>query len=630
MGRELRGRGDMAEGHTSLTLRNVFYVFFKHKATIVTIFLAVLILSIIYCVVTPAVYRAETKLLVTTGNIQISTFEQNRPEAFSALFQAKTENIRNEIELLKGQYLTQRVLARLNGKVQPLRTNLSIVKRALEGVRCATANLLSAIGVSDKRKEQNREKDMVKVFLDSLHVTYPENTDMLSIAFDWPDPGFAAYVANLYADECLAQRALAQQSEQSYRFYLDETQISRKKLKEAEDRLQRFLSGKNIADMALQKELHLRNIAELNSQYSAVAIEYPQVVDKLNKIREMGRNQEGWIETPALNSPFDKQAYLRTLDESYFRLSTERERLLQINPSESGEFKAIDRQLAYLRKQKLDSLLNMVNMELTLLQTKRAGLLKEISKGKADLARTNAVTLELSQLQRDRDIAEQSYVTCRKKVEELRISSGLEAGKISSVKIAIPALQPLLSAYPNKGLIVLLSAIAGLLLGFGVSAVKEYFRPTFRDERDVADTLGVPSLPSVPLQTGTEAFGDKRKGGKRFEGIRRLFRRSDRKEKEVTDPSTTTTTLSILLLVTSIGATYYLHYSDPHQVKQATHAIQSRPQDTMNRSPFSIAAFYPRDVVQGPEGEARVSGEQPLQVLSHDVPMGDETQGSNK
>jgi uncharacterized protein involved in exopolysaccharide biosynthesis len=582
------------EGKRLLTARDILYVFFKSRVVITTVFLTAIVLSFIYCIVTPPVYRAETKLLVKLGKSQVSSMEQLRPEIYNVVFQERTQNIRNEIELLRGQYLTEKVLARLKDRIEPLKTDESIIGRVVDGVKTVFGTMLSWLGLSSR--PVSTDKGSVLTFLSALHVTYLEDTDMISVAFDWTDPKFAALVANVYADEYVTQHMLVYESQKSYRFYIDQIATFEKKLRDAEDRLQNFLSSTNIANITLQKDLLLRNLADLQNQLNTTSIDLSQAQTKVNKIREMARST-GWVETPEMGSHMaDKQAYLRSVDEAYFRLRAERQRLLKFYTTKSDEIKAVDTQLAGMRKQKTESLLNIAGLEVSLLQNRRTSLEREVGGERKKIEDINVKTVTLKQLERERDITEQNYQVYKKKAEELRISDDLDSRRISDVKIAMPAIPPLTPAYPKKGLIVVISAIVGLALGFGFSAVSEFFNHTFRGHEDILDVLGVPLLLSVPLLGGLEMQPFRRGAVRRgFEGFRRAFREE---QAPVAGRGSyvqggVNVMVFFVLLITGIGGyMLYLHKSDG-DVNEAILAAQAASQRPALAEQVSLASVYP-------------------------------------
>lgn len=485
------------EAKRLLTLRDIFYIFFKNKTLILSVFISAVAIALIYCIVTPPQYRAETKILVKIGKAQFSGVDQ-MPEKQNMIIQERSQNIRNEIELIKGQYLTEKVVERLKGKIELTKGDQSLFVKIIGNIKEGLKTILSSVGIY---KRTTKDNSMILTFMNALRVTFLEDTDMISLTFDWTDPRFAALVANLYADEYILQHTLVNESQKSHKFYSEQIDVTDKKLKETEDNLQIFLKDTNIANISLQKELLLKNIADLENRYNLAVLEGSQAAAKVKKIKEMAAQPNGWVETPELGSSgANKQTNLGSLDDQYFKLKSEKERLLKYYTPEAGEVKSIDGQLANLRKQKGESLLNIAGMELSLAENKRGSLAKEIAAEQKNLNEINSKTYMLRQLERDRELTEHSYQIYTKKGEDLRISEDLDSRRISSIRVATPAIPPLSPAYPKKGFIVLSSALIGLFLSFGFSAIREFFNHTFKDDADIGSILGVPFLIAVPMR----------------------------------------------------------------------------------------------------------------------------------
>ena len=63
------------KGRRPVTARDALYVMFLHRTAIVTLFLAAVIISYIYCLLTPDVYRAEARLVVGIGRTQVPSID---------------------------------------------------------------------------------------------------------------------------------------------------------------------------------------------------------------------------------------------------------------------------------------------------------------------------------------------------------------------------------------------------------------------------------------------------------------------------------------------------------------------------------------------------------------------------
>ena len=272
----------MANDRKLITLRDILYIFFKNKVVISLIFLIAVFIAALYCIIVSPEYRAETKILIKMGKAQISGLEQYRPEQYNILFQERSQNIRNEMELLKGEYLSERVVARMKENIHEMNLSRGSFSRLIEQAR----TLLTRWGLI---KQSSIDKKRVLAFMGALRVTYIEDTDMIRITFDSTNRNFAALVANTYADEYVTQHTMVYETQRSYKFYIEQIELSEKKLRDIEAELQNFISKSNIANIDLQKEILLRSIGDLTNRYNVVIVDNSQARMKLNKIREMAR-----------------------------------------------------------------------------------------------------------------------------------------------------------------------------------------------------------------------------------------------------------------------------------------------------------------------------------------------------
>ena len=476
--------------HGLPTLKDILYIFFKNINLISVVFLSALIGSVIYCTIATPLYKAETKIIVKMGKAQISGMEQYNAEKFNIVYQERSANLRNELEMIKGQFMAEKVLVRMSNQIEEELSRKSLITKI-------KYRIFDLIG---KKKSKINKKSVVDQLIGGLEVEAIEDTDMLRLSFTWDDPVFAAAVANNYASEYMAQHASVYESNQTYRFYMDQIELSSRQLKQAESELQEFIDKNRISNIAVQKDLLLKRIDDLENSYLTSSVEYDQSLIKLKRVQEMAQRNSGWIETPELGaSVSDKLGYIKTIDENFFRLQLERARLLKNFTPKAQEIQSIDTQMAALRMQKVGSLTNLIQTEMDLAQTKKASLARELIEGRKRHDEINAQTTRLRQLERAKEISEANFLVYKKKAEELRISDDLDVKKISSVKIANPAIPPLESAYPRSGLIIGLAAFLGLFFAFAISAFREFFNHTFRDDDDVMAMIEVPLLLSFPL-----------------------------------------------------------------------------------------------------------------------------------
>ena len=114
--------------------------------------------------------------------------------------------------------------------------------------------------------------------------------------------------------------------------------------------------------------------------------------------------------------------------------------------------------------------------------------------------------LELVALTRDYDTLKSRYAALLSKREDARIAANLERRQIGEqFKLIEPPRIPERPFSPNRPLIWLLGAAAGLGLGLGLTALLEYRESSFRTEEDITTALALPVLALIPrMDTASE------------------------------------------------------------------------------------------------------------------------------
>jgi uncharacterized protein involved in exopolysaccharide biosynthesis len=219
-----------------------------------------------------------------------------------------------------------------------------------------------------------------------------------------------------------------------------------------------------------------------------------------------GQARRRRVDTPILgleaSSPLN--AALQQLDEAYFKIGDEKRRLLATFQPDSRQVKGLDERMDGLRRQKANSLVSVLSTQIATDESLLARLGAELKESKHRLALVSSRTLKLRQLEREREVAEKSFLLYRGKTEELRINDDLAARQITSVRVVGQPNAPTEPVGPRKGLVLGLAGLLGVVLGLGIAALRELFDHTFRDGADVERVLGVPQLLNVPLWKGAE------------------------------------------------------------------------------------------------------------------------------
>jgi uncharacterized protein involved in exopolysaccharide biosynthesis len=465
-----------------------------------------------YCVLASPIYESDVRVLVKLGTEQMSGVVQQSQPAYNVLFQERAQNINNEIEILKKLELGDEDFQKLKhelGRLElqreatPMRQLRASFRRGWGAVRSA---LLAPLYSTGLLRRLTPDRELARDIRAALRFEPVEETDTIKISLRWDDADFAALALGRIVNAYLAEHTRVHQSEASHRFFVDQIALWEGRLRQAEAALSGFLKAGDVANLELQKDLLLRSVADLEDRQARALISLETTRQRLKRVDEQAASAMGWVETPILgleaSSPLN--AALQQLDEAYFKIGDEKRRLLETFQPDSRQVRSLDERMDGLRRQKGASLTSVLSTQVATEESLLARLGAELGQSKDRLALVSSHTLKLRQLEREREVAEKSFLLYRGKTEELRINDDLAARQITSVRVVGQPNAPTEPVAPRKGLILGLAGLLGAVLGFGIAALRELFDHTFRDGDDVERVLGVPLLLNVPLWKGAE------------------------------------------------------------------------------------------------------------------------------
>lgn len=419
--------------YSKLSLRDYFHVIFKRKNQILLFFIVLTCSVIAVTFAMKPTYEAKIQILVKVGreNLYVPPSSSTSP-----IISVNHDNqINSEIELLKNRSLIEKVM--------------------------------NALAPKSIYKDLSHTKAVLK-FQKSLSIIRIKNSNMIEISFKHKDPKLAATVVNTFANAYLDQHLTVHKNPKSYKFFEEQSQILKSKLKQAEERLKSFKEQHNVTDLDEEQRILLKQISDLRAELNRTL---SQEIETKNQIRPLRPQEEKLVE-------------LEVKEKELLTKYTPKSRLVR-NVRE--EIKMVRKNILfrnYAEHKAIDMKKETQNNQLAYYQNK--------------LEKLNRIKVKLDQLQMAVDVDRQNYLLYLTRFEESRISDAMDNKKISSVSLIEPAFPPLKPVSPIFLLNILIGILLGGFGGLGWAFFSEYLDDSLEKPNDVEQVLQLPVLASIP------------------------------------------------------------------------------------------------------------------------------------
>lgn len=452
----------------SSTLRGLAHVLFRHKRKIGAILAVSLGAAAAFSLLMPRHYRAEATILVKLGR------EDNASTRID-------EAVGSQIEILKNGDLHQRVAAAVG-----------------------TQTLYPALPPAEAANAFGRD----------LHVAASPGSTVIELAYDNPDPAVAAMGLNRLLDEFRDKHRQLYGTSKSG-FLESQAESVRDQLKAAQARLAAFRQSNKVYALEEQRQLLLRQRADIDSQSRAAQSQIGELQERLRTLQAQIRETPPTI---ALSTETDRN---KLLDEARAKLME-----LQLREQELlGKYKDTSQYVIGVRDEirrakaiikDLDGKVTGVEKsgpnevwtalqkdfyatqaQMTALQGRQSGLAGQIRELDAKLEGLNRQEGSSRDLEREVAGLEASYQTYLQKIEEARIADDAARNKGAGIGVIQQAAEPDRPNRPHPLLVLLVALAGGLAAGIGTAAACEYFSQRFATPAAVERRLGLPVLTSI-------------------------------------------------------------------------------------------------------------------------------------
>jgi succinoglycan biosynthesis transport protein ExoP len=335
---------------------------------------------------------------------------------------------------------------------------------------------------------------LIEDLLNNISVTPVERTQLLDVQFSSRNPKLASDVLNALFDgyiDMIVQKKFST-FEEATKFLNIQIASLRSEIQEAENRLNKYGSEKDILPLTAAEAPTVTRLAEVNKALTAATIEK---INKLNYYNQIKSAPLG--ELPEV--PND--GLLQRLREQYLTLNREYSKRLTTVRPEYPEMQRSKSEVDAAREALQAETQNAVRKAYADYQAaleKEQSLRQLLNNQKNEAYSANSNSVIYNSLRIELDNKKTLLEALSKRQSETDVSSRLKGLEALNVWIVDRASLPLRPAFPNRRKNVLIGLLLGLGGGIGLALFIEFLNNTVKTSRDITTSTGLPTLGVIP------------------------------------------------------------------------------------------------------------------------------------
>jgi succinoglycan biosynthesis transport protein ExoP len=483
-------------------LRDYWNILRKRMRHMVLIFCGALALGLIFILSSPTLYTAKSTLKIELQSPSVTGVGgvgETRQEAGGPYDFYQTQYM-----LLKSRPLAARVVKKLG-----LESNTAFTSRqGLDAFTAALGWITSSIGnfidwtAKLLKGEEPREPRpanyelgvaprFVGQYLTYLEVTPVRNTRLVDISFSTPSAKLSQELANAHATGFI-QMTLEDRfnlTQEARDFLAKKLAELRQKVVIAETEMNQFRQKHGVVSLEKGENIVVDRLVDLNKELTRIRAQRIEA----ESLYQMTRNRNTQYLAEVLNNPLTTQ-----LRGNIANLETEKGRLLSIYTEDHPRIQELNQQIGEARKALNGEINNVVRGIESSYSAARAreDALEAEGKRQQDLALgLKQVGVDYAVLNEEVTVSRGLYESVLKRLNETNVGNDLAAANIAIMQRAE---MPAMPSSPRTLLILVVSAILGLLLAVGYAFFTEYMDAAMNTPQGVWAAVSLATLGVVP------------------------------------------------------------------------------------------------------------------------------------
>jgi len=465
-----------------ISTRDVLFVIFKRLKMIIAVFIITVVTVVIGIMLAEPVYESSARLMINRS-IPESVLKVAPWMPITRRFELE-EEINSEIELIRSRAVAEEVVHRLDQLSQE-------AAPGPEEARPAAA--------PPQTPEEGEEKRLARVMAiqRGIEAEPVKKSDVIQISFRSTDPRRAMEVVDAVADAYIGYRTTIYRSSGAVDFFDEQIEVAGENLDQLESALKDYRQQEALLSYEKQQVILLNKLNEFETSLTAVRKDIISTESKLAKVREYWDSPLQPL-VPSLE--IREETIIAEMHDRLITLRMSLNELLTRYTEDHREVRSLREEIALAEadlKQEVGRVIDLQETSLSALRAEEEALRSTVNMLYTEVKSLPEKELTVSKLQRAIDNHKQVYSMLMLKREEARVSEASDR-RITNVSVISPATMPGKPVKPQKGLLLFVGCLIGIIGGFGLAFVLEYMDHSLRTAEDVEHYLHLPVLASIP------------------------------------------------------------------------------------------------------------------------------------
>jgi polysaccharide biosynthesis transport protein len=485
----------------SVDIGNYLRIVIKHRWTILTIFVAIVVSAMIFTFTATPIYRGTVRLIIEKENPKVLSIQE-----VMAVDSSGNDYYQTQYKIIESRAVAREVISRLqldkNDDFNPGRKK-GILSGLVGAIRDFLAYAGSFLNTKDPKiiktkNEMEYESALVNRFINNITVTPIRNSRLVDVSFDAKNPVLAAQIANTlakaYIDKGLETRLKATQD--AIVFLSNQIEQGKRKVDEAEQALLQYKEKAGIiTDFSSDVEnITAQKLATLNAQVIEAEMRRAEAQTRYERAAELEKNPEkaGSVTEILKNDLIQQIKAMEVTNQN--KMSELSNKYGKKHP----QIIALQNEQDSLRTQKMEEIRRVINSlqhEYSVAAAKEQTLKSAMASQKGESLHLNEKAIQYNVLKREAQSTKEMYDLLFKRLRETSLTEDIRTGNIRIIDLAeVPGG----SVKPKKTQNMLIALILGIGLSLGTAFFLERIDSTIKIPADIKQHLHIPYLGPIP------------------------------------------------------------------------------------------------------------------------------------